>query len=54
MEKKLWSRLERIKEGATIVMVTHSPSDAQSAHRIINLFDGKVAIEQPNYHYAEA
>lgn len=41
-------------EGTTIVMVTHSPSDAQCAHRIINLFDGKVAIEQPNYHYAEA
>jgi putative ABC transport system ATP-binding protein len=31
--------------GATIVMVTHSPHDAGFAHRIINLFDGKVVTE---------
>lgn len=30
------------KEGATIVMVTHSNHDAGYADRIINLFDGKV------------
>ena len=32
-------------EGTTIVMVTHSPYDANYAHRIINLFDGKVVTE---------
>ncbi|MDE6094989.1 MAG: ABC transporter ATP-binding protein [Muribaculaceae bacterium] len=30
------------KEGATIVMVTHSHKDATHADRIINLFDGQV------------
>ena len=34
--------------GTTIVMVTHSPHDAGFAHRIINLFDGKVVTE--NFH----
>lgn len=33
------------KEGATIVMVTHSQHDAHYAHRIINLFDGMVLTE---------
>ncbi len=33
------------KEGTTIVMVTHSPSHAERAHRIIKLFDGKVVVE---------
>ena len=32
-------------EGTTIVMVTHSPHDANYAHRIINVFDGKVVTE---------
>ena len=32
-------------EGTTIVMVTHSAHDANYAHRIINLFDGKVVTE---------
>jgi len=32
-------------EGTTIIMVTHSPYDANYAHRIINLFDGKVVTE---------
>ncbi len=32
-------------EGATIVMVTHSPSDADKAHRIVQLFDGQVLSE---------
>jgi len=33
------------EEGTTIVMVTHSPSDAESAQRIINLFDGNIITE---------
>ncbi len=37
---KLLARLN--EQGTTIVMVTHSPYDANYAHRIINLFDGKV------------
>ncbi|TXK36957.1 ABC transporter ATP-binding protein [Pontibacter qinzhouensis] len=32
--------------GATIVMVTHSPADAEYAHRVINLFDGQVVTER--------
>jgi len=31
------------KEGSTIVMVTHSPSHAEEAHRVIRLFDGQIA-----------
>ena len=31
--------------GTTIIMVTHSPSDAEYAHRIIRLFDGQVVTE---------
>lgn len=31
--------------GTTIIMVTHSPEHADYAHRIVNLFDGKVVIE---------
>lgn len=30
------------REGTTVVMVTHSKHDASYAHRIINLFDGKI------------
>jgi putative ABC transport system ATP-binding protein len=33
------------KEGTTIIMVTHSPSDAEKAHRIIHLFDGHIVTE---------
>ena len=40
---KLLSELN--KEGTTIVMVTHSPSDAEYAHRIIQLFDGHIVTE---------
>lgn len=32
-------------QGTTIAMVTHSPHDANYAHRIINLFDGKIVTE---------
>ncbi|MFA8433344.1 MAG: ABC transporter ATP-binding protein [Marinifilaceae bacterium] len=34
------------QEGTTIIMVTHSPSDAEYAHRVIHLFDGKVVSEK--------
>jgi len=37
--------------GTTIVMVTHSPHDASFAHRIINLFDGKVVTENIKEHF---
>jgi putative ABC transport system ATP-binding protein len=30
------------EQGTTIMMVTHSPSHAERAHRIVNLLDGKV------------
>jgi putative ABC transport system ATP-binding protein len=33
------------KEGTTIIMVTHSPSHADYAHRTVNLFDGHVVTE---------
>jgi len=32
-------------EGTTIIMVTHSPTNAEYAHRIIQLFDGHVVTE---------
>lgn len=32
-------------EGTTIVMVTHSPSHAERAHRIMHLFDGHIIAE---------
>lgn len=37
------------KEGTTIVMVTHSKHDADSAHRIVNLFDGAVVASVNAY-----
>ena len=33
------------QEGTTVVMVTHSPSDADKAHRVIQLFDGHIVTE---------
>jgi putative ABC transport system ATP-binding protein len=30
------------EQGTTIMMVTHSPSHAARAHRIVNLLDGRV------------
>ena len=36
--------------GTTVIMVTHSPSDAEYAHRIIHLFDGHVVTENVNEH----
>jgi putative ABC transport system ATP-binding protein len=32
-------------EGTTILMVTHSPSDAEYANRIVHLFDGHIVSE---------
>ena len=39
------------EEGTTIIMVTHSPYDANYAHRIVNLFDGKVVTENIKEHF---
>lgn len=39
---------ELSKDGATIVMVTHSDRDAQYAHRIINLYDGQIVAQSVN------
>jgi putative ABC transport system ATP-binding protein len=33
-------------EGATIIMVTHSPQDASQAKRVVNLFDGEIVGDQ--------
>jgi len=33
------------KDGTTIIIVTHSPSDAEKAHRIVQLFDGHIVTE---------
>jgi putative ABC transport system ATP-binding protein len=41
---KLLSELNR--EGTTIVMVTHSERDSGYAHRVVNLFDGRIVTEQ--------
>ena len=45
--KEVMSLLNELNdEGTTIVMVTHSQSDAEHAHRIINLLDGQVVSEK--------
>ena len=36
---------EMNRHGTTVVMVTHSPAYADFAHRIIHLFDGRIATE---------
>jgi putative ABC transport system ATP-binding protein len=41
---KLLSELN--KEGTTIVMVTHSERDSGYAHRVVNLFDGRIITEE--------
>jgi len=33
------------QEGTTVVIVTHSPVDADKAHRVIQLFDGHIVTE---------
>ncbi|MEM6830600.1 MAG: ABC transporter ATP-binding protein, partial [Bacteroidota bacterium] len=32
----------------TVIMVTHSPIDAEYAHRVIHLFDGQIVSENIN------
>lgn len=36
------------QSGTTVIMVTHSATDAEYAHRIVNLFDGQVVSENIN------
>lgn len=36
---------ELSKDGVTIIMVTHSESDAMYADRVINLFDGQISVD---------
>jgi putative ABC transport system ATP-binding protein len=36
------------ENGTTVVMVTHSPLDAEYAHRVIHLFDGQIISENMN------
>nr|WP_258103888.1 ABC transporter ATP-binding protein [Marinoscillum sp. MHG1-6] len=36
------------ESGTTVVMVTHSPVDAEYAHRVIHLFDGQIVSENIN------
>lgn len=38
--------------GTTVVMVTHSETQAQEADRIINLFDGRVVVEDQQKDFA--
>jgi putative ABC transport system ATP-binding protein len=47
---KLLSELNEL--GTTIIMVTHSPHDADYARRVIQLFDGKIVTEnmQEGFH----
>jgi putative ABC transport system ATP-binding protein len=35
-------------QGTTIIIVTHSQRDATYAHRVIQLFDGKIIAENIN------
>ena len=41
-------------EGTTIVMVTHSPKDAEYSHRIVKLLDGKIVSENQLKNYTHA
>ena len=36
------------QSGTTVIMVTHSPIDAEYAHRVIHLFDGQIVSENIN------
>jgi len=36
------------ENGTTVIMVTHSPIDAEYAHRVIHLFDGQIVSESLN------
>ena len=41
------------KEGATIIIVTHSERDSGFAHRIVNLFDGRIITEEMKKQFEE-
>ena len=41
------------KEGATIIIVTHSERDSGFAHRIVNLFDGRIITEEMKRQFEE-
>lgn len=46
---EVMSLLSSLNEaGTTVIMVTHSPIDAEYAHRIIQLFDGQIVSENIN------
>ena len=36
------------ENGTTVIMVTHSPIDAEYAHKVIHLFDGQIVSENIN------
>ena len=42
LDSKNGAEVELNQDGATIVMVTHNAHDAEIAHRIIRLFDGRI------------
>jgi len=45
--EQVMQMLEQLNaDGTTIVMVTHSLSHAERAHRIVNLFDGQIITER--------
>ncbi|HLO57658.1 MAG TPA: ABC transporter ATP-binding protein [Bacteroidales bacterium] len=45
--EQVMALLEQLNmEGTTVVMVTHSISHAERAHRIVNLFDGHIIAER--------
>jgi putative ABC transport system ATP-binding protein len=39
-------------EGTTVVMVTHSVSHAERAHRVVNLFDGRIVTERVERYFS--
>lgn len=44
--EEVMNLLTQLNEGGTtIIMVTHSPADAEKAHRIVQLFDGHIVTE---------
>lgn len=53
--REVMALLSELNEaGTTVVMVTHSPSDAEYAHRVVNLFDGQIVTENLNVKRAAA
>ncbi|MDX5422438.1 MAG: ABC transporter ATP-binding protein [Hymenobacteraceae bacterium] len=53
--REVMALLSELNEaGTTVVMVTHSPSDAEYAHRVVNLFDGQIVTEILNVKRAAA